>query len=474
MPRQRRMSDSRASSATSPSSSSCSSVVRVPSALASSASVSVSVSDRPVSPVTSATDVTMSRAGDDKDASASVAAKTSSDAAATTATTSTTTTTTMATSARRSSRARTSLAGTYNVDVLADSQRKRKGHSYPAGLGVRANVGPDVAVEKRNRSLSAAAAATTVGYGDIRNVSGETLVNDGDDVKDLSQDAARIKGLDAEKRALGFSKSLDSLSTEVLQKDSRQGMELERVKGKNEEKESQQQQKESLESRKMVRRQSTRLQNAAETTREAVSTLGKRGREAMESGMGKAQALGRSGSSRLRDALRVRIGSVVAASTADSKDGVEGVRPLKKARVSSDEDAKASPSTVIKSKKKLRAKRWLTSGLYTGQERDFNPRLTETKNKLKRRSGIDGRNQQARGDILMSRKHMPMPMFAGERLLNRGRPFNLPYDVFSPLSERQPKPNEWRKTSRSMYLSFSTNICRQYQIITMTYLISIC
>jgi histone-lysine N-methyltransferase ASH1L len=40
-------------------------------------------------------------------------------------------------------------------------------------------------------------------------------------------------------------------------------------------------------------------------------------------------------------------------------------------------------------------------------------------------------------------------MFAGERLLQTGRDFQLPFDIYSPLPPGQPKPNEWRKTNKS-------------------------
>ena len=462
---------------------------RVPSALASTASLIVS--EGTVSPVTSVTgDVIASQGGgddddnnerkDNMDVRGSIGADCVGDEVVRAATngvspaTGTGTETEKAGTAarRRSSRARTSISGTYNVDVLADSQRKRKGFSYPAALGT------GVVSEQKKRGRASSLGAPTPGYADSRNVSGETLVNDdddgdGDEIKDLStnEDVAVVEGagfMGAEKGGLRLSKSLDSLDAEMLQKDARRGMELERYKEKDIHRERAKartrvgrdvgdgKRKESGGGGKIVRRQSRRLQHAADTTREAVSTLGKRSREAMESGVGKVQALRRSGSTRLLDALRTRAGSLgtTVASAPRGKECAEGIRSAKKARLSFEEDAETSsvPITKENTRQRPRVKRWLDSGLYTGQERDFDPRLTETKNKLKRRSGgmSSRRNHVSHGDVVKSRKYMPLPMFAGERLLNRGRPFSLPYDIFSPLSERQPKPNEWRKTSRSM------------------------
>ena len=86
-------------------------------------------------------------------------------------------------------------------------------------------------------------------------------------------------------------------------------------------------------------------------------------------------------------------------------------------------------------------KRWLSQGLYVGQERDFDPRLTGAKNKSKRASA--GKRLDRPGSII------PLPMFAGQRTLEIGRDFRLPFDIFSPLSPGQPKPEEWRKTQKS-------------------------
>ncbi|MCJ1431452.1 hypothetical protein MMC27_000805 [Xylographa pallens] len=89
-------------------------------------------------------------------------------------------------------------------------------------------------------------------------------------------------------------------------------------------------------------------------------------------------------------------------------------------------------------------KRWLSQGLYVGQERDFDPSLTGAKNKIKRASA--GKRLDRPGSIL------PLPMFAGQRTLEIGRDFRLPFDIFSPLSPGQPKPEEWRKTQKNVFV----------------------
>ena len=100
-----------------------------------------------------------------------------------------------------------------------------------------------------------------------------------------------------------------------------------------------------------------------------------------------------------------------------------------------------------------REKRWLTSGLYAGQVRAFDGRLTESKNKRKQ----DGKVAEADRENAV----LPLPMFAGDRLLKLGRDFKLPYSVFSPLPAGQPKPDEWRKTNKNVFVGDAAEAWRE-------------
>lgn len=99
------------------------------------------------------------------------------------------------------------------------------------------------------------------------------------------------------------------------------------------------------------------------------------------------------------------------------------------------------------SQKKLpacrREKKWLSSALYAGQTRTFDGRLTETKNR--RQSGQTAPS-------IKENKVLPLPMYAGERLLKQGRDFKLPFDIFSPLPPGQPKPDEWKKVNKNVFV----------------------
>jgi histone-lysine N-methyltransferase ASH1L len=87
---------------------------------------------------------------------------------------------------------------------------------------------------------------------------------------------------------------------------------------------------------------------------------------------------------------------------------------------------------------RYKPKRWLSHGLYTGQEpSDSPPKQRRSKNSAKTTTGPT------------QRRLLPMPMFTGSRIVNNGRDYVLPFDIFSPLPPGQPKPDEWRKTNKS-------------------------
>jgi [histone H3]-lysine4 N-trimethyltransferase ASH1L len=91
-----------------------------------------------------------------------------------------------------------------------------------------------------------------------------------------------------------------------------------------------------------------------------------------------------------------------------------------------------------------RVKKYLEKGLYAGQQppADATKLLsTAEKKKLTQLPSLlptDPPN-----------KILPLPMFNGLRLLINGRDFKLPYNICNPLPPGQPKPDEWRKMTKS-------------------------
>ncbi|KAJ5219894.1 Histone-lysine N-methyltransferase (Ash1) [Penicillium chermesinum] len=91
---------------------------------------------------------------------------------------------------------------------------------------------------------------------------------------------------------------------------------------------------------------------------------------------------------------------------------------------------------------RFKRKVWLTHGLYSGQEETDSP-------PKQRRRKSSTKNDSSRSIV---EKGYPSFLFAGARLLEKGRDFRLPYDIFSPLPPGQPKPNEWRKTNKNVFV----------------------
>ncbi|KKK21724.1 hypothetical protein P175DRAFT_0434623 [Aspergillus ochraceoroseus IBT 24754] len=136
--------------------------------------------------------------------------------------------------------------------------------------------------------------------------------------------------------------------------------------------------------------------------------------------------------------------------------------PAKKRRVSDSEivskpelepESAQEPDTPVEVITRFREKRWLTHGLYTGQEYTRS-RPSQNRHKSSKRKSLNP------GQDNSQRRFLPMPMFVGERLLQIGRDFQLPFDIYSPLPPGQPKPNEWRKTNKNVFVGEAGSIWR--------------
>jgi palmitoyltransferase ZDHHC9/14/18 len=175
-----------------------------------------------------------------------------------------------------------------------------------------------------------------------------------------------------------------------------------------------------------------------------------------------AQAARRRTSSRVTDlrkeALRniSGVGQVVANALSDGKtlvqntlrrsasDGALKSRKLKRpAHASADDEGTDTEGISGQEFLKPKAKLWLRQGLYVGQHREFNPRLSESQNRARKRT-----KRRQDDDVL------PLPMFAADRVLNEDphhvfKDFKLPFDTYNPLP-RKVKVDGWVKLSKSM------------------------
>ena len=184
------------------------------------------------------------------------------------------------------------------------------------------------------------------------------------------------------------------------------------------------------------------IANASSSIQRTATVLGKRSRDAVGAGLGKLQDLGR------RKSLRPRVQAPT------EKQELEST-PSKRIKLSEQKQVESSnvkPTSASKSSAKKPTKKWLSQGLYVGQDPDFDPRLTNARNQKKKEDTGSKTPQQ--------RKILPMPMFAGKRMIETGRSFRLPFNVFSPLPMGQPKPEEWRKTRKSEHLIGSSALSR--------------
>ena len=182
------------------------------------------------------------------------------------------------------------------------------------------------------------------------------------------------------------------------------------------------------------RRRSTRLDildQASSIIEKTTTVLGKRGRETVEAGVEKIQSmkgLNKAPSLRPREP------------ETSSFEGISRKRARFSEVENSGEKSAESGERGHKVTKKP-TKPWVAQGLYVGQHRGDDARLTETENK--ERKCLNNRPEAGERSI------MPMPMWLGDRMIETGRDFKLPFDVFSPLPPGQPKPDEWKKTQKS-------------------------
>ena len=184
------------------------------------------------------------------------------------------------------------------------------------------------------------------------------------------------------------------------------------------------------------KRRSTRLDildRPSGIVEKSTTVLGKRGRETVEAGMEKIQALkvgNRKSSLRPKEPQMPTFEGPARKRARFSEAGMS--------------NKKSAESEVGHKVTKRPTKPWIVQGLYVGQHRSDDARLTETKNK--ERKTFNNRPGA------VERAIMPLPMWIGEKIIEMGRDYKLPFDVFSPLAPGQPKPDEWKKTQKSMPL----------------------
>lgn len=137
----------------------------------------------------------------------------------------------------------------------------------------------------------------------------------------------------------------------------------------------------------------------------------------------------------------------------DPSRAAERQRMRKKAKAETAEiKVKEESEEPVAQPKKRRVKKYLVKGLYSGQDvpQDLARGLTAAEKK-----------QLSQLPELMPRKEnkvMPAPIFTGFRVLLTGRDFKLPFHICNPLPPGQPKPDEWKKMTKSMCYATSSTV----------------
>lgn len=117
-----------------------------------------------------------------------------------------------------------------------------------------------------------------------------------------------------------------------------------------------------------------------------------------------------------------------------------------------EEESDGEGEEPITNTKQRRTKKYLDKGLYAGQDMpvDVFKGLTPTeKKKLATLPELKELNNTGRMN-----KAMPFPIYTGLRMLITGRDFKLPFNVCNPLPPGQPKPDEWKKMTKSKFFFF--------------------
>lgn len=122
----------------------------------------------------------------------------------------------------------------------------------------------------------------------------------------------------------------------------------------------------------------------------------------------------------------------------------EPVRKKAKVEEPQEEDSDEEDKEPITNTKKRRVKKYLDKGLYAGQEMPLDVFKGLTMAEKKKLAHLPELAPTGRVN-----KTMPSLMYTGLRMLIAGRDFKLPFNTCNPLPPGQPKPDEWKKMTKS-------------------------
>ncbi|KND91886.1 Histone-lysine N-methyltransferase ASH1L [Tolypocladium ophioglossoides CBS 100239] len=189
-----------------------------------------------------------------------------------------------------------------------------------------------------------------------------------------------------------------------------------------------------------------------------LSTMGRRGRKAVDKGLAKMSRELR----RLQDTNEftgVDDRPVLHTVWSNGKyvDPKEPVPPArKKAKVEPAPEPEKEESEPITNTRKRRVKKYLDKGLYAGQDAPLDMSKGLTMAEKKKLAQLPELIPSGRVN-----KTMPLPIYTGVRMLLAGRDFKLPYQICNPLPPGQPKPDEWKKMTKNRFIGDSKDYWRK-------------
>ncbi|EAS35087.3 histone-lysine N-methyltransferase [Coccidioides immitis RS] len=202
---------------------------------------------------------------------------------------------------------------------------------------------------------------------------------------------------------------------------------------------------------KSPKRRSTRLSLLAKTmdlAQSAPSVLGKRTLDAISKSKDKVKTIDRKASLRPRVENEKKEASTPAPQEPSPKKRRVSGDNKSTCQVPRQEQTATRENSLIRQKRKP----WLKHGLYAGQE------YIDSSVPKSKRGTRDAKNNGQQSQVF------PFPMYAGARLLENGRAYKLPFDIFSPLPHGQPKPNEWRKANKNVFVGDAASIWKAAKI----------
>ncbi|KAJ6442237.1 histone-lysine N-methyltransferase (Ash1) [Purpureocillium lavendulum] len=207
-------------------------------------------------------------------------------------------------------------------------------------------------------------------------------------------------------------------------------------------------------------RPASRLAGGVSSLGAKLSSMGKKGRKAVDKGVTKMSRELR----RLQDTNEfsgIEERPVVHTVWSNGKfvDPNAPVTPArKKAKVEPqpEPEPKKEESEPITNTKQRRVKKYLSKGLYAGQDAPVDMFKGLTMGEKKKLAGLPELIPSGRVN-----KTMPLPIYTGLRMLIAGRDFKLPYNVCNPLPPGQPKPDEWKKMTKNRFIGDSKEVWRK-------------